>query len=38
MSTDESNQNECADREGDLEEKALYLEFRETLRSLEDLV
>jgi hypothetical protein len=38
MSSHESKQNESADREGDLEEKDLDLQFRDTLHSLEDLI
>lgn len=34
----ESKQNRAADKEGDAEERALYLQFRDTLRSLEDLI
>jgi hypothetical protein len=34
----ESKQNRPAEKEGDSEEKALYLQFRDTLRSLEDLI
>jgi hypothetical protein len=37
-SDDESKQNRPANNEGDLEEKALYLQFRDTLKSLEDLI
>jgi hypothetical protein len=38
MPCSESKQTKSTDREGDLEERALYLQFRETLRSLEGLI
>ena len=34
----ESKQNRQADNEGDSEQRALYLQFHDTLRSLEDLI